>query len=220
MAKKDKIQRPMQLQGIRIEYLITGGISIIWLYPLIEMLRFGDETYSADLRKSGLIFIPIAYVLGMTIDFIAREIFSKSKNKIRKEIYARNKMSKSNQEILIEVLHHDAELHKRLETRETRYRIARGLFVNLLLSLLVTFVWFWMIRKELYEDQAPEIRNPIYWKQGVIQLMTLLLLIFSWKMWKEYLRRYCKQQIYLMKHINATSKNGQGDLDQPELNQA
>lgn len=56
----------MSLPGLLIEYLINGCIALIW----ISSLKIGD-TISALTDAEKLLIIPVAYVVGMFIDFIA-----------------------------------------------------------------------------------------------------------------------------------------------------
>ena len=56
-------QHMKALPGLLIEYLISGLVALIWVYPLIPM--------EVTTNKSYLIFLPLVYVLGMVVDFVA-----------------------------------------------------------------------------------------------------------------------------------------------------
>src|SRR5262245_15488507 len=71
----------MALPGLLIEYLINGALALLWLYPLLRMLRI-PEIHSSYLP----IFALGIYVVGMIVDFIAWLVTRPIKYRIRKRI--------------------------------------------------------------------------------------------------------------------------------------
>lgn len=148
----------MRLPGPLIEYLINGAVAMIWLFPFIkEQIAYFD--------KALIILVPVIYVLGMFIDFVAFWITKRPKALVRK--YAEKRVFKAKYTIAdeerkmarIKVLLEAPELAKEIDMRSGRDRIARGMivnaglmfaipeqipiFVSLGLLVLALPMWFW-----------------------------------------------------------------------------
>lgn len=124
------------LPGLLIEYFINGVIALFWIvvafYP--EVL---DRTNSQL-----LVFIPLAYILGMLTDIIAyvltlpiktfiRARIDRKKLKIEKHTSGRNGTgNERDKKTFIEIQHTYPAIAKELTNRSSRDRIARGTIVN------------------------------------------------------------------------------------------
>ena len=125
----------MSLPGLLIEYLINGCIALIWISSFNIAGSISDLS---DAEK--FLIIPIAYVLGMFIDFIAWFITKPIKRLIRKDAFKviQNSVGLDNvvyndfwnEKVEIEKSYPD--LNKELKSRSSRDRIARGTIINLI----------------------------------------------------------------------------------------
>lgn len=80
----------MALPGLLIEYLVTGAIALLWLFPLITLglweLPEANLSLLRDIKGSafGLIVLaPLAYISGMAIDLFAYLLTSRTPDKSR-----------------------------------------------------------------------------------------------------------------------------------------
>ena len=130
----------MNLPGLLIEYLINGSIAIIWLTLLVDVSAF-----TSIVENQALLLVPIVYVLGMFIDFIAWIVTKPFKEWIRSKALdeiAAHKMKegeefdKSSYEFFwnekMEIEKNYPDLNKELTSRSSRDRIARGVMINLI----------------------------------------------------------------------------------------
>ncbi len=147
----------MSLPGLLIEYLITGATAFLWLwfllpYPQLDApAKVGLE--GIDAKTLGLM-VPLAYVLGMIIDFVSNLVtrglrflvVEHTLWPLRKRIAAalpkiqryleppeRKRAPLSQHEIMLA----SAELGKQLEMRSSRDRVARGAFLNAVIGTIV-----------------------------------------------------------------------------------
>jgi uncharacterized membrane protein len=124
----------MSIPGLLVEYLITGAIGLTWIlfgFNLTE--TFTEHNYL------GLILIPFAYTLGMTIDLLAYAITYFPKQLIRRKVEQRHYQNKAKifdyknrarVNIIIGLKY--AKLNSEINMRSSRDRIARGMIVNAL----------------------------------------------------------------------------------------
>jgi len=138
----------MNLPGLLIEYLIVGAIALIWIGVIFSDI----DTSFLNKTDSQLFLIPMAYVLGIFIDFIAWIVTKPIKKIIRNHAIGvvRDAMLEQdisfnendykhywNEKITIEKSYPD--LNKELSGRSSRDRIARGVVINLIPITIV----FW-----------------------------------------------------------------------------
>ncbi len=167
----------MNLPGLLVEYLINGCIAILWLVHFIPQ-HIIDSLHNSE----KIILIPIAYVIGMFIDYIAWLITRPSKKLIRNSALKAIKKSNNSFDInqykhfweeKVEIEKKHPDLNKEIKSRSSRDRIARGTIINLIaLSIcywtMLSWVWialiilsfFMWIRFEHY-NRCFEIRAAI-----------------------------------------------------------
>lgn len=197
----------MQLQGIRIEYFLTGGLSFVWLGLLAYLIYPGISQFSFG--SAQLLLIPVAYYMGLMIDYVGRLALNPIANKIEAKIYgsaeARIKSERGiekklkNSEILITILDYKPELFEQVEIRLTRYRIARGALLNIALTLLV--ILFFYSPNNTAEHSI--FGQKVFYFSSLIGLAILGVINFF--MWKQFVASYHKQQVYILRHLDAHS---------------
>ena len=170
----------MNLPGLLVEYLINGCIAFIWLFSFERIQAIASQSYSE------LLLIPVAYVLGMFIDFLAWIITRPVKNQIRDSALRVVGKEREESGVTIDVNEYKffwdekveieksyPELNSEIKSRSSRDRIARGTILNLIpitivywsglgwigLLLLILSVTMW-IRFEHY-NRCFEIRAAI-----------------------------------------------------------
>jgi len=133
----------MNLPGLLIEYLINGAIALIWLSQTVIFSKITD----IDTAGMEILLIPIAYVIGMFVDYIPWILTNPIKKYIRTN--ARLQLSKElsfdpdeyrdrwTEKLKIE--RDFTDLNKQIEGRSSRDRIARGTIINLI--LITIFYW-------------------------------------------------------------------------------
>ena len=137
----------MNIPGLLIEYLVIGGVSCLWLLPLLLWLGV-FPTSGSDVLKAitPVIAIPFLYVMGLMIDIPAEKLIKARKDTIRKKtkdkFYTKVNDSRSIIDAKIafstvEVMHLSQDLGKESEMRSSRDRIARGTFLNLFIAAFV-----------------------------------------------------------------------------------
>jgi len=133
----------MNLQGILIEYFITGSFSLIWLGYLYARCPFLANLHfpHSDVLLS-IIVISVIYVAGMLVDFIGKEFT----NQVEKWVHRRFPSFKTNRHevncTFADIVSFNPELGKQIEMRSSRDRIARGAIINtfiITISLAVEF---------------------------------------------------------------------------------
>ncbi len=130
----------MNLPGLLVEYLINGSIALVWLLKIDKL-----QLVFAEIQDNQILIIPIAYVLGMFIDFLAALLVHPFKKLIRrssektvgKEIKSKRPTLNINdyktfwdEKVAIEK--HFPDLNKEIMSRSSRDRIARGTMLNLI----------------------------------------------------------------------------------------
>jgi len=127
----------MTLPGLLIEYLITGGLALIWLYPLLKRFEL-----TAEINNSYLALYAIGlYFLGMTIDIIAWAATKPIKQIIRKRDrekygFTDDNPSGSSHRRQAKFAIYAPEVAKESATRSSRDRIARGAIINSIMATI------------------------------------------------------------------------------------
>jgi len=174
----------MNLPGLLIEYLVIGAMSVIWIFPLVSGSSVGIDSIG-DL----VVFVPLAYVIGLYIDFAGFLVFSKFpikslslKTLVRKYVHSKfEKLSETN--IFLDGtgrnsnstiwLHQNSKsLLEEIKARSSRDRIARGAVVNLILFVLIS----------RYATMTGTVNDQMIWLNlGIFQSIALVFLgIFAW----------------------------------------
>ena len=130
----------MNLPGLLIEYLINGSLALIWLLSMVDITML-----PSFIEDQSLLLVPVIYVLGMLIDFIAWVVTSPVKKRIRNN--ALNNIDRIMKEDRVAFDKDDyksflaekltiakdfPDLDKELSSRSSRDRIARGLMLNMI----------------------------------------------------------------------------------------
>ena len=133
----------MNLPGLLIEYLINGAIALIWL----SQISIFSTLTAVSATGMEIVLIPIAYVIGMFIDYIAwfltRPVKGFIRSKVRDELAHELSFASDDykdrwtDKLKIETDY--ANLSKQLESKSSRDRIARGTIINLI--LINVFFW-------------------------------------------------------------------------------
>jgi hypothetical protein len=129
----------MQLPGLLVEYLVNGSCALIWVWILFLIpgvnLPAGMDVSKMDGARIALL-IPILYVLGMTVDFLSLITVRPFAVKYLRK--GRDSSIASNAKILL----HSVELGKEYIMRSSRDRIARGMFINSVLTTIVLTIYY------------------------------------------------------------------------------
>ncbi len=139
----------MNLPGLLVEYLINGCVAFIWLFSFEKIHAINSQAYSE------LLLIPVAYVLGMFIDFLAWVITRPAKKTIRDSALrvVEKEREESGEPIdvneyklfwdeKVEIEKSYPELNSELKRRSSRDRIARGTILNLIPITIVYWSGF------------------------------------------------------------------------------
>ena len=185
----------MQLQGIRIEYFINGGVALIWAYPLLKIFAKISEflEFPKLTEFHFIVLIPLCYVAGMFVAFLAKALFKRKRNKIRKEMFSSHFTDKKIKQIkiLIKAAKYNKEVYDLLEVNLTRQRITRGNLINLIITILVV------------PSYLVFVKNGAWWNVAFSFLLLLALLLLNWKMWvsqqKIYYDYLCETYKFIQK---------------------
>jgi len=141
----------MNVQGLLIEYLITGAFTILWVGCVIAL----SGRYDFDQLNAAhvTLLVPLAYVIGTFVDFIGRAITRLVDKKrghrgkhgtekyyvevefcFRPPLIRREAIRVAGKE---EMFVRAPEAAKQYELRKARDRVARGIFAN---SVIMAFV--------------------------------------------------------------------------------
>jgi len=167
----------MNLPGLLIEYLINGSVALLWVGRLFLMINPEIIAFTSN----EVLLIPIIYVIGMFVDFIAWVVTKPFKQLIRNKALSSVKEEmkgesfekedyKSFWKEKLEIEKRFPELNKELGSRSSRDRIARGTMINLIpitilywplihffgILLFITSIFMW-IRFE-HHNHSFEIR--------------------------------------------------------------
>jgi len=180
----------MQLQGIRIEYFINGGLALLWIYPLLCLVGTSALGQLKTLELSDIHFVmllPLSYSLGMIISFIIKIGLKSRKEKIRKDIFGKDDLKNDLFfiESHIKTAEFNKELHNILEINLTRQRISRGNILNLLMITLVSGIY-------VFKHISPNVDLVVL----LILLVIFLLITFFFvrrgfiKIWESHQKTY------------------------------
>lgn len=131
----------MALPGLLIEYLVSGALAFAWLFPLLQSnLPKLDGGYLS-------VFLPLLYVLGMAVDFLAWWATGLPKRWIRRWVYRKYRgsnavESESGTARAVRIALYAPELAKELAMRSSRDRIARGAIINALFAAVFILPWW------------------------------------------------------------------------------
>jgi hypothetical protein len=126
----------MAIPGLLVEYLISGAIALIWLYPLLRNAGF------AKTDPSYLPFLVLGlYVVGMMIDFSAWALTRPIKHRIRRWTENRYGIETTLEKGKGVARHvkfalYAPEVAKEVSMRSSRDRIARGAIINSILATI------------------------------------------------------------------------------------
>jgi hypothetical protein len=131
----------MQLVASFLEYLVVGCTALLWVVPLAPA---GVWTKTGESEKALVLLLPIVYVLGMLVDYVAEVLVSPFKKVIRSRYSAEGGavgaaaggLPSSTAFVLLR----SADLGRELQARSTRDRIARGTFLNLVVVAVVVWI--------------------------------------------------------------------------------
>lgn len=166
----------MKTDGLFIEYLIIGGISICWVLPLFNIIDIPLSLLDLD-AKIILVGLPITYIIGMIMDYYAAAILKKRKKELKSHFFKLNKLPKLRQyEFFFIITNYNKDLMKYLEMRDSRVRTARGVWINLVLATVFIPLYFG-INKEL---------TAMYFTIPLLIGLT----ITSWYMWKKMIKLF------------------------------
>lgn len=171
-----------------IEYFIIGGLAIIWLLPLAYFIDIDPQNLTINTTTT-LVSIPIIYILGMLLDYLAAILFSYRKRKVRCHIFNQNQMKMMRyHEVLNAVCNSKNELTlKHIERRNSRVRYSRGALLNFIIaSFIVPLIYF------LMDDS-------FNWAISLIFLTSITLI--SWQMWEKMLNLSYSYQTAVLKGI-------------------
>jgi hypothetical protein len=198
----------MNLPGLLIEYLITGATAGLWLLLLFHR-AYPD--LAAEFRldridpKTLAFLVPLAYVIGMIIDYVSRFVASAVdflivrcaiwplRRRISARIPNRTSMYQKLKKLIEpperkraplsqhEIMLVSTELGKQLEIRSSRDRVARGAFLN---SIVATGV--------LYYYYSVDVHPPVSLQVILFGGLGLSAVLFA--MWRRFARLTYKYQ--------------------------
>lgn len=173
----------MQLQGIRIEYLIIGGTSIIWVIPFTYLFLGSNQAMMGNVSFGGAItIVPLIYVFGMIIDAMAAKILRNKKKQIKNSTLL-NKENSNHRLYYYNIIPENIEFYKVLEVKQSRYRIMRGMFFNTMICTMI------LLLSVVFYERPFEIISSIVQKILIVVLPALLT-IFCYYLWVSYVKRF------------------------------
>jgi hypothetical protein len=142
----------MAIPGLLIEYLISGILTLIWLYPLANTYLPQDTTRFLTHSSYLPLFVACLYVIGMIIDYFAWLITKPFKNRISQRLekrYALELPPSPGRSHIREAkfVMYAPEIAKESAMRASRDRIARGIIVN---SIIATIVYSLLLDTKLH----------------------------------------------------------------------
>jgi len=123
----------MQLPGLLIEYLISGAFALLWI--LVLLVTPGVEIPMPRSSKLWPLLVPLLYVLGMLIDYIASIAVYPLKQRIKRRV--RILSNHDTTKLWIK----SPDLAREIAHRSSRDRVARGAIINIffLTTILVNY---------------------------------------------------------------------------------
>ena len=164
------------IPGLLIEYLISGLAALLWLYPFLPNIIKGNN--------AGLVLLPLLYVVGMIVDFVAYWITLWPKIGIREFANRRKGVETSSTSLRkAYILLHSSDLWDEIEKRSSRDRIARGALINILPIMFV--------------------HNDLVSIQIGSMIFVVFCLIWTWFEYQSYVFEISARQAILEKNKNA-----------------
>ena len=126
----------MALPGLLVEYLISGGLAVAWLWPLLSSV--GGALTEVPLPVLGLGL----YAIGMLVDFSAFILLGPAKRWLRRRVATRHGLAPTQVRGVtaarqVQLLLEAPELFREVAMRSSRDRIARGATLNCLLAMIM-----------------------------------------------------------------------------------
>lgn len=200
----------MQFAVALIEYLISGIVASAWAIALLTYygnISFDEvKSFKDELAVIGVVYFPIAYILGIYIDasssFLIRRIidfdrkfrgnfsaYEKIRSKIDDFFYSIAGMPKQDSyERSAEILSHSiADAVRTMESYVSRDRIARGVALNSFIGFFVSILC------------APPD------KKLLLSLVCIFFTLYSIMMYKRLRRLSSRFKKVALKHIQQTS---------------
>lgn len=189
----------MQLQGLRIEYFINGGISLIWLFPLLKIteITIGDLNNLSFAKVNFVIIIPLCYMIGMFISFFSALTFEIKRSKIRKLVFSSHFPNEhlNQRVILLKTANFNKEVHSILEINLTRQRVVKGNLINLILITIVSPLYLIIFN------------NLSSWFSLSLTIPMFFLWVINWKMWVRYQTIYYEYLCETYKYLKVDESN-------------
>lgn len=126
----------MALPGLLVEYLISGGLAVAWLWPLLSSSGRAFTEVPLPLLGLGL------YAVGMLVDFAAFILLGPAKRWLRRRVATRHSVAPTQLRGVtaarqVKLLLKAPELFREVAMRSSRDRIARGATLNCLLAMIM-----------------------------------------------------------------------------------
>ena len=126
------------IPGLLVEYLINGSIALLWLLPTLQLMGFAMQKDSSI----NLLLLPGLYMLGMIMDFLGWVILWPIKMLIEKNDLRKLEVDKKKLDPLeARSMVFTPDLTKEIDMRSSRYRIARGTFVNAIFATVAFVIY-------------------------------------------------------------------------------
>lgn len=187
----------MKTPELFIEYLIVGSFSVIWILPILNLF----DLKPTEISVSNLIIIlPGVYVIGLILDSIGSTLVKGARKRVEKTLIAKHKLTEEETEFcftharIAKFLVTEPEFVKADQMRSSRYKIARSTMVSFIFfTLTITII-------NILKKSAISITITSF-------VIGLLLVWFSWNMWKRYLIRHSEFIIFSLRVISQEENN-------------
>ena len=128
----------MSLPGLIIEYLITGSVALVWLYPILRDLKDRVGLQATDSSYLPVLLLGL-YVIGLFLDILAFYPLRPIKLVVRRfasKRYGFSAEKKPGTQVsrAVRFALYAPELAKEVEMRSSRDRVARGVLVNMIVA--------------------------------------------------------------------------------------
>ncbi|MBT1689452.1 hypothetical protein [Dawidia soli] len=123
----------ISLPGLLIEHLISGAITLLWIF-----ISCPSTFPKQEIQSFGIFLVPVAYILGMLIDCIAFVLTYWFKTKVVRKFaeymhYRREENVfdlRKSQKVKALIEHQYKDIQNQMDMRSSRDRVARGMIVN------------------------------------------------------------------------------------------
>jgi hypothetical protein len=130
----------MNLRGILVEYFITGGFALLWIFIILKNTGIYSELKELDNKIIlGVFVISSIYMIGIVVDFIGKK-FTEGIRHILVKGFNCKKIEKDAKFSVAEVYFKSNELGKQYEMRSSRDRIARGSIINIFILTIIVLI--------------------------------------------------------------------------------